>query len=241
MISTRLPLPRRGQIAIEGGDRIGDIAQEVGMNGELAGVRVEAVLRDVEQASAEPGVDELGGQLQMIAQRRRRIRHARLIVAADRLEPLAGGVGLHGGALDEIEQARLIGGGADGAVENLALAAAVGGAGGLQAQLEIVERRDRGNARRAPVKASGAASLELARWNDAAAGTCRSALPIQPSVSVSVGAGGLPDVHRAEVRLARIRIADALHDAQGVVLEQAVQAGHRRVQADAGRRRAGSW
>ena len=47
------------------------------------------------------------------------------------------------------------------------------------------------------------------------------------------GAGGVPDVHRAEMRLARIRITDALHDAQGVVLQQAVHAAQRRMQADA--------
>ena len=59
-----------------------------------------------------------------------------------------------------------------------------------------------------------------------------SALPSQPSVSVSASAGGLPDVHRAEVRLGRVRIADALHDAQRAVLQQLGQAGHRRVQAE---------
>ena len=33
-------------------------------------------------------------------------------------------------------------------------------------------------------------------------------------------AGGLPDVHRAEMRFVRIRIADTLHDRQRMILEQ---------------------
>ncbi len=47
-----------------------------------------------------------------------------------------------------------------------------------------------------------------------------------------VEAARLPDVHRAEVRLRRVRIADALHDAQRMVLQQLGEALER---ADAGR------
>ena len=45
-------------------------------------------------------------------------------------------------------------------------------------------------------------------------------------------AGGLPDIHRAEVRLVRIRITDALHDAERPVFVQFRDVRHRRMQAD---------
>ena len=163
-----------------------------------------------------------------------RIGRLRLVVLADLLQAPAAGVGVGGRALHEVEQVRLAAAGrcaAPSMTSRCCLLSAPLAAASLQ--LEILQRGDRRHARRGARQGQRRRSrCSVLRWNDGAPGSAFSALPSQPSVSVSSVLAGLPDVHRAEVRLARVGIADALHDAQGAVLEQLGQAVHRRVQAE---------
>ena len=132
-------------------------------------------------------------------------------------QPLAAGVGVDGRVAHEIEQIGLAGpfaaaGLAAGvALDDLPLCVVVGAAGGERLQLEILQGGDRRHLRRRPARASQLCSLAAATWNAGVAGICTSALPIQPSVKSRPDCR-LPDVHRAEVRFVRVRIADALHD-----------------------------
>ena len=76
------------------------------MDRQLVRVRVEAVERDVKDASPEVGFDELRHKLQPPRQSAGRIRHGGLIILGQFVQPLAVGVGVHGGMADEIEQRR---------------------------------------------------------------------------------------------------------------------------------------
>ena len=84
-----------------------------------------------------------------------------------------------------------------------------------------------GDSRGRGVRRSGAAlSLAVA----AAFGV---EVPTQPAVAGGGGVGGVPDVHRLEVRAIGVGIAHALDDAQHAVVVEVLHRVHLRVQADA--------
>src|SRR5262249_5054091 len=94
-------------------DAVGDLGQELAMLVGLRRVRVEAVDHDVEDASAEAFLDQLGDQLQLLAERVDRHESAvleRHLIAADVrragedfLNPVDGVERLRLAAADEIE------------------------------------------------------------------------------------------------------------------------------------------
>src|SRR5262249_35120916 len=97
------------------------------------------------ETSAEVAVDQLGRQLELVRQRRLRVGRLGLVVLADLLKAAAAGVGVRGGTLHEVEQARL-----PRAtrlcrpLDDLPLGLRVGAAGDLQ--LEVLKRGDRRHA-----------------------------------------------------------------------------------------------
>ena len=100
-------VPAFREIAIQGRDAVRDGLQQVRVRSDratLAGVRVEAIQRHVEDAGAEVGVDELSREFQPVAERGGRVRHLRLIVLADRRKLVARSVSVHLRASHEIEQ-----------------------------------------------------------------------------------------------------------------------------------------
>ena len=108
----------------------------------LAGMRVEAVDRNVKDSRPEIGVDQLSRQLEPIGQARLRIQNFRLVVLADLLQPPAAGISIDRGALHEIKHtvARRAG---RHAFDDRLLLLLVGLTGRRELQLEIFERRDR--------------------------------------------------------------------------------------------------
>ena len=107
----------------------------------------------------------------------------------------------------------------------------VGGAGGLQPQLKILQARDR---RHRPRHRSRPAAHLHSGWQGGRKSQQEcAAAPANPPLCEGVsGAGRLPNIHRMEMRLARIGITYAMHDAEGAVLQQPMQAGHGRMQAE---------
>src|SRR5262245_19877677 len=154
------------QVLEECRHRCRELLQQVSVGSRLLGVRVEALQRDVEEASAEVAVDELGRQLELVRQGRLRVGRLRLVVLADLLKSAAAGVGVGGGTLHEVEQARLPRAARlRRPLDDLALGLRVGTAGDLQ--LEVLKRGDRRHARRGTVQRQRralAAALEMERW-----------------------------------------------------------------------------
>ena len=127
-------------------------------------------MRHVEDAGAEVGVDELGGQLEAVGQRRVRIGRLGLVVLADLLQAAAAGVGVGRGALHEVEQARRrrcrlaprLRSSSRWSFLSAPLAAA-------DLQLEVLQRRDRRHAHRGAGQGQRRALVVAGlRWNDGA-------------------------------------------------------------------------
>ena len=222
----------RRQVLEERGHRAGDLRQQVGVGRRLGGVRVEAVDGDVEDAGAEVGVDELGGQLEAVGQRR--VADTSPWADSSCRSPASGGCWRRcwprSSARSRAGRRPTFGLAAPSITSrwfflSAPLAAAVCNWNSSSVVID-------GTRAGAPSRASGDVSLLVLRWND---GDRRHVLErlADPAFGERVGRRGrLPDVHRAEVRLGRVGIADALHDAQGVVLQQFGQAVHAGMQAD---------
>ena len=110
-----------------------------------------------------------------------RVRHLRLVVLADLLELLAAGVGVRRRLLDEVEQPGLLAPVLAGPLDDVLLPGLVG----AMLELEVVERRDRRHAGRRAVQRQRRRLVAAGEVERAATFIAFSALPTQPSVSVS--------------------------------------------------------
>src|SRR5262245_29661853 len=103
-------------------------------------------------------------------------------------------------------------------LDHAALIATVRPAGALDAKLEVLESTDRRYAHRRAGQGQRRRFVVAGQMERHGTRNVPQRLADPALLQIAGRAAGLPDVHRAEVRLARIRIADALHDAQRVVL-----------------------
>ena len=74
------------------------------MGRRLRRVRVEIIQGDIEDASTETAVDQLGGKFESVRERRPRVGHLRSVVLPQFLKATAAGISILRGALDKIEQ-----------------------------------------------------------------------------------------------------------------------------------------
>ena len=213
-----------GEIAIERGDACRDGFEQIRVRPRetaLPRVRVEAIERDVENPCAQPRIDQLCRQFQTPRECRSRVRHLRFVGLADLLQSLGAFVRVGCGASHEVEQVRLT----HRAVtlghifDDLLLRLIVFAVRAAGSQLEIVERRNRRYA------GGGTAQRERGDFITGGEVECGHRLRLEcfadPTFGKILGSTcGVPNIHRAEVRLIGVRVADALHDARSGTVVQ---------------------
>ncbi len=178
---------------------------------------------------ADLGADQLGEQLEHPRELERRILgRARRVVADGGRDLLAALAGRQRAALDEAEQV-VVRGRRRGRFDVDQVAAVGRVRAGQVLEGRVAGRADRGHDR--PGGVQGERLVDLADVNP---GDLRAVLvvscrpvdgPAQPAglPRGARGVGRLPDVHRLEVLALRVRVADALDDAQEPVLIQPVE------------------
>ena len=232
-------------------DRLVDLLEERLLRGGLPGVRVEPVDRHVEDARAEPLLDQPADEVELGVQAAGPEpgpgRVAGLVLE-DRLELLDRRVRLQVPALDERRagrrrsrrarrrpRPRSASCGPPPRRCRAARASSSNGCSWLMVNTPWV----------VPRQASGSLSLPTCMTGTPPplplAGRGRSGQPAGPA-HLGGHLAGLPDVHRLEVRAVRVRVADALHDGELALLEQLLaDLLEGRVQADAGRSTLMTW
>ena len=90
-------------ILVKGCHGVAELLQQLGVRAELVGMSIEVPDRDVKDAHAKVGVDQLSGQLQMPSELSPRIGGFWLVTPSDLFQPLAAGVRVRCSPLHEVQ------------------------------------------------------------------------------------------------------------------------------------------
>ncbi len=205
-----------GQVLVERGDRVGELVEQGRVGAELVGVGVEAVERGVVDPRAEAGLDDLRDQFQPPRQAEVGVRRLAGVVLVELFEPLARVVGREGAPAEEAEQ-RVAAGRSSRATRSSA---------SRTSRFGRRRRRAGAGTVRGVVSDGTSVFFALKASGKERAPTCRPGMspPTSPALRVEGAAepaglqgavlepGGLPDLHRAEVRAVGVGVADALDD-----------------------------
>ena len=206
------------------------------MRPELVGVGVEAVERGVEDPRPEPGLDDLGDQLEPAGQAVVGVLRPVRRWLGDLLEPLAGVVGREGAPPHEPEQGVVRPAGRAGRPGRGPRAGASGRSPPASWSRYCSRLSSEGTSVRFDFRASGKARVPTCRAGESLpAGRGRVVEgPAEPAglERIALEPGRLPDLHRPEVRAVGVGVADPLDHREPPLLEQLGHLPHRGVEAD---------